>query len=210
MKIEVNEIHPRVILLKFESQYEIASTMMMLQEYYESPYDNIFRKIVSYEEYMDTYAKDTGNFTYFSDWSGFNIPGNIVRDYIDFKSFEEDYIWNKEKQLFEIIKPYIQKYNEDFYVIAIHKETDIKHELAHALYYLNKEYKERINKVINKRLKYFKDKKKKLLKMGYRIDMIDDEQQAYFMEEKFLQIYENLKLIELQKKATKIFQEYTK
>ena len=208
MNIQVTEIQPRVILLKFESQYEIASTMMMLQEYYESPYDNVFRKIVSYEEYMETYAKDTGNFTYFTDWSGFNIPGNIVRDYIVFKSLVEDYIWNKEKQLFEIIKPYIQKYNEDFYVIAIHKETDIKHELAHALYYLNKEYKERINKVINKRLKYFKDKKKKLLKMGYRIDMIDDEQQAYFLEAK-LSCSVPLKIFEMQKKVKKLFARYT-
>ena len=208
MNIQVTEIQPRVILLKFESQYEIASTMMMLQEYYESPYDNVFRKIVSYEEYMETYAKDTGNFTYFTDWSGFNIPGNIVRDYIVFKSLVEDYIWNKEKQLFEIIKPYVQKYGEDFYVLAIYKETDIKHELAHAIYYLHKEYKERINKVINKRLKYFKDKKKKLLKMGYRIDMIDDEQQAYFLEAKLSN--ESTRLIGLQKKATKIFQEYTK
>ena len=208
MNIQVTEIQPRVILLKFESQYEIASTMMMLQEYYESPYDNVFRKIVSYEEYMNTYAKDTGNFTYFSDWSGFNVPGNIIMEYRNKHAHSDILYLKKEKLLFEILSRYIEKYGDNFYVIAIYKETDIKHEQAHAFYYLHKEYKKEINKIINKRLKYFKDKKKKLLKMGYRIDMIDDEQQAYFLEAKLSN--ESTRLIGLQKKATKIFQEYTK
>ena len=157
---------------------------------------------------MDTYAKHTGNFTYFTDWSGFNIPGNIVCEYKDNHLASGVSYLNKERLLFASVSQYIQDYGEDFYLLAIYKETDIKHELAHACYYLYPEYRKGINKLINKRLKHFKDQKKKLLEMGYRPDMIDDEQQAYLLEAK-LSCSVPLKIFEMQKKVKKLFARYT-
>ena len=35
------------------------------------------------EEFMDCCAKYEGNFTYCTDWSGFNVPGNTILEFIE-------------------------------------------------------------------------------------------------------------------------------
>ena len=204
MNIEVSETIPRVVLLKFDTQYEITSTMMMLQEYYESPYDEIYRKPVIYEDYMDVYAKYNGNFTYFTDWSGFNVPANVAKKYFKAK-YMDSHVWKKEQQLFYIFDEYYKKYKNKFYIIAVYKDGDINHELAHGLYYLYPEYKRGVDKLINLKNNYFIGKRKWLLEKGYREEFIMDELQAYFLEEKNVP----QKLNKKHSKLVKLFDKYS-
>jgi len=72
-----------------------------------------------------------------------------------------------------------------FYLIAISKEQDfdksiIKHELAHALYYLKKEYRLKVNNLLEK---YNPEKLKEELrkKNGYSEQVINDELHAWIL-----------------------------
>ena len=84
--MKCKEIYPNLFLFTFPNQYELASTFIRLQEFYESPYKEIKGQYFTLEKYMDRYAKDQedNKFTYFEDWNGFNVPGNIVLKFVLF------------------------------------------------------------------------------------------------------------------------------
>ena len=81
MSFELKEVYPGLFYLQFHSKYECASTFMRIQEYYESPHPELRRQILDLESFMDMYAKYNSNFTYCTDWAGFNIPGYIFGDF---------------------------------------------------------------------------------------------------------------------------------
>ncbi|MCK9440291.1 MAG: hypothetical protein M0Q13_02605 [Methanothrix sp.] len=176
MNIEIKEIRKRVFLLKFNNQYDITSTFMRLQEFYESPYKGIRGCYFTLEEYMDIYAKENGNFTYTTDWSGFNIPDNIVREF--FRLFENKLL-NKERNLLDKIS-FLLNNDEKFYLIGVYKSHDLEHEISHAYYYLDKKYKKTMNLITDKLDRnFFNDIYNKLLNMDYCKNVIMDEIQAY-------------------------------
>jgi len=83
-----------IFLLRFDTQYELASTFLRIQEHYES---SRFRKrVFSLEDYMDWYAAEYGAFTYFEDWSGFNVPSTALAP---FYRGEFDPLLKKEARL---------------------------------------------------------------------------------------------------------------
>jgi predicted unusual protein kinase regulating ubiquinone biosynthesis (AarF/ABC1/UbiB family) len=58
----------------------------------------------------------------------------------------------------------------------------MNHEIAHGLYFTNKDYKKKVNELIgNIKSNHYEKLKKKLIKMGYVNDkkIIDDEIQAF-------------------------------
>jgi hypothetical protein len=118
-----------------DSQYEVTSTMLRAQECYESPGKDFQDKVFSLEDFMDWYAQTYGNFTYYRDWSGFNLPISYIKKLSKFKNKTK-----KEKALLESVKD-IRK----GYLIAIYKQDPEKletfyHEFSHNLFNLNKEY----------------------------------------------------------------------
>jgi len=175
--------------LKFKTQYELASTFMRLQEFYESPFDDIKGKYFTHIQFMDRYAKEYGDFTYTSDWGGFNVPGKIVNNWseIFYKNFSKneqilsDFILNKIKT------------EHNYYLIATTpgNEHAMSHEIAHALYYLNSKYNNEIMRLVHK----YPDVellKKVLMDMGYCKSVLWDEIQAYIItssDKEFLTIF---------------------
>lgn len=178
--MKVKEIYKGLYLYTFPNQFELCSTFFRLQEFYESPIKQIRGKYFTYEDAITYYAydqKENPEFTYFSDWAGFNVPGNVVDRF--YFLFGQD-MTNKEKQLLDDID-YTQE--KKFYLIGIVEgdEETIKHEIAHGLYYLNRKYKKEMNKLIKELPKRLKDRvKKELLKLGYCKQVVKDETQAYF------------------------------
>ena len=61
----------------YPNQYLLCSTHIRLQEFFESPFKEIKGKYFTLEQYMDRYAAEYGNFTYFSEWHGMNVPGHV-------------------------------------------------------------------------------------------------------------------------------------
>jgi hypothetical protein len=140
-------------------------------------------------EYMRFYksAWKKRVFTYPEDWSGYNIPGNIVEKANDvfYKETEYDVIMNNI--YFHCAIDSQNKNNGtkcDWYLIGA-SSKDLKtmdHEIAHGLYFTNKEYKKDVTKLIdNIKPNHYDKLKKKLIKMGYVDDkkIIDDEIQAF-------------------------------
>lgn len=184
--LEVTEVAEGVLHVNAKTQYEIASTFMRVQEFYESPYGEIRGQYFSHERYMDicAYGKkrsaaDEIVFSYLEDWNGFNVPGHVFDEWA--KLFEEHYLWDKEKQLIELI--YEAQTTDAFYVIGTNNEGhkgDYDHELSHAWYYLDPEYKESMKKLVDK----LSDKAKEritdqLMDDGYRDGVVTDETIAY-------------------------------
>lgn len=180
MSFEHQELAPRIYLLKFENQEELASSFLRFQEHYESPY---FKgKFFHLSEFKDWYIKNspegvkTGVFTYYSDWSGFNIPSKILKPFYE---GEFDPLSEAEKSILS----FFQDKDEEFYIIGADKtnknlERTLTHEIAHGLFSINSSYR---NEVIAVLSKYDTEPIKKVLRStgGYNEDVLDDEVHAY-------------------------------
>lgn len=184
--IKIKVIGDNIYLLVFPTKYYLNATMMRLQEYYESAFSEIRGKYFTHEQYMDAYADRFGNFTYFSDWSGTNTPGNVVYEWQRLFARSVDNVFSeKEKILLDILSDpldYFHLHDDKFYVIATFdaegNDNIINHELCHAMYYLNNSYR----KKMNNHLKTFERRDELgdcLKKLSYADNVIDDEIQAY-------------------------------
>jgi hypothetical protein len=185
-KFKLKEIYPNLFLAVFSSQYEMCSTFFRLQEFYESPCNKVRGKYFTYEQGIDAYAyqelddKEVGEFNYFSVWAGFNVPGNTINKFK--KLFKHD-LTEKEKNLLSQISD-IQSNKKKYYVIGYEEdgdEEDLKHEIAHGLYYLNSEYKKEMLGLVNSLPSVLtKPTKEWLLKSGYCKKVLNDEIHAYY------------------------------
>jgi len=185
----VKEVAPRIYCVIVDDNYDRAMLFCRYQEYYESPYKKFRGKKFSWMEYMREYKifwkKDV--FTYPEDWSGYNIPSNILEGGIDafYKETEYDVIMN---DVFFHCSIDSQNKNDgqrcDWYLIGA-SSKDLKtmdHEIAHGLYFTNNTYKKIVDVLIkNIKPTHYEKLKKKLIKMGYVNDkkIIDDEIQAF-------------------------------
>ena len=172
--------------------------MMRLQEFYESPYKGIRGEFFTLEDYMDRYANQFGNFTYTSDWVGFNVPGNVVEKFLEVYTGK---MLAKEEHFVDALHGTLNEYNypKKFYVIASAVPTEdadkdvLAHETAHGLYYLNKEYKTEMNEIMdNINARTFKTISKVLIEKAYAKPLVRDEMQAYFSTSDMVQLEKDL------------------
>ena len=215
----VKEVAPRIYCATIDDDYDRAMLFCRYQEYYESPYKKFRGKKFTWMEYMRFY-KDTWKkkvFTYPEDWSGYNIPSNILDGGVDafYKETEYDEVMN---DIYFYCAIDSQNKNDgercDWYLIGA-SSKDVKtmdHEIAHGLYFTNKVYKKMVDTLIkNIKPTHYDKLKKKLIKMGYVDDkkIIDDEIQAFMstglyngLDTKELKVYE--------KDFTSNFRKFTK
>ena len=114
--------YPGVIHVVHANQVQGAKSFMRLQEFYESPLSNengpIKRRHFSRDEFKKAYAQSTGTgtgygeFSYYTDWNGFNIPGNVVDEWLEL--FEPDFM---ETYLAEAIRAN-RRPDGNYYVIG--------------------------------------------------------------------------------------------
>jgi hypothetical protein len=174
------EISDNVYYLVFHDLQKMGSTFVRFQEFYESP--EFKGKYFTLDQFKDWYMKSRqeDTFKYYDDWYGYNIPSEAL---IPFYEGYFDPLTENEQKLLEYFKDIKGK----FYIIAcidnMDQERNLAHELAHALYYTNSEYKKEvddftqsINKVI---VNAFKDCFSK--SAGYHPDVFWDEMQAYLV-----------------------------
>ena len=189
VKGKVIEVKPRIYCVTVDDDYDRAMLFCRYQEFYESPYKKFRGKPFSWMEYMRFYKtawkKDV--FTYPEDWAGYNIPSNVVEKGVDtfYKETEYDHIMN---DIYFYCAIDSQNKNDgtrcNWYLIGA-SSKDLKtldHEIAHGLYFTNKDYKKKVVELINHiKPTHYEKLKKKLIKMGYVDDkkIIDDEIQAF-------------------------------
>jgi len=182
MKYNFSMIRKGVVMVEAESQYALCSMFLRPQEYYESPYENIRGKYFTLEEYMDTYAKDRGAFTYYTDWIGFNIPSDVFVNFVNLFHYT---FTAKENLLVNGIRNLIPNLEGNFYIIGVckgkwNKET-IEHETAHALWHLDPVYRDKMRTLLYNKVRLYLYEKAKisLESVGYDSKVINDELQAY-------------------------------
>jgi len=180
MKYE--EVLPNVFHINFPSQEKLASTFLRFQEHFESP--SFKGKIFSLDDFKYWYTKNSPNgkktdqFTYYSDWSGFNIPSETL---IPFQDGLFDPLSLEEIEFLELFK----SKKHPFYIIGTYgdEKKSLKHELAHALFYTNEEYRNSVLAVIHEIPDEFKELFVKALESSaaYHYSVYLDELQAYLV-----------------------------
>jgi len=175
-KIKKTEILKNIFLLEFETQLDLTSTFLRFQEHYESPE---FRgKLFTLEQYKNWYIKIKGDFTYYTDWSGFNIPSYVLTPFYEGKF---NPLSESEKQILELLKDIPQP----FYVIGVYDVPDdkqmkhlLEHEIAHRLFYTEPKYREKVLEILEK---YNLDELKDWLRSldGYHEEVLIDEAHAF-------------------------------
>ena len=161
---------PDILLLRFDTQYELASTFLRFQEHYES---SRFRgRVFSLEEYMDWYAGKYGAFTYFEDWSGFNVPSTA---FDPFYAGRFAPLLKKEARLLRALR----RERGPYYVIGIWTEQDLRHEIAHALFFTRPEYRAAVLAAM--RPYDTSALAKRLAAAGYHRHVLADETHAYLI-----------------------------
>ena len=162
-----------LVLVRTERQYTLASAFLRFQEYYENPK---FRgEIFSLEKFMDWYAVKFGNFTYYNDWTGFNIPSSVLKP---FREGKFNPLSKKEQRLLELL-PDVP---EPFYVVGVFGAksdlSTLKHELVHGLFYTVPEYREKVLRAVAGKAKALR---RILKKAGYHSAVWDDEVNVYLV-----------------------------
>ena len=199
---KIVEVRDRVFAVIMEDDYARPMTFLRVQEYYESPNPEFRGKDFNIWDFIEWYSREHKDaFTYAFDWGGFNIPLPIAWECYEGKEKEpkkgyngvrslpdtwkskwdetmKNIVWEVQSRMFN------KKSRRDMnaYIIGA-KDTEnstFQHEVAHGLYYTNKEYKELMDEItetipLDTYLKF----RNNLLKMGYTESVVNDEIQAY-------------------------------
>lgn len=195
MPPKVNKPFPGVLHLEFNSQLNLAKAFMRMQEFYESPLGDFRGRYFTRDEFKQAYAESKGTgtgwgeFTYYSDWNGFNVPGNVADKFLEI--FNIDFM---EQYLVDTIREHRDSYGQ-YYVIGTHTQgeaTVIDHELSHAFWYLDPAYRKLAQHLADMELPiiFHALASNALKKMGYHEDVLDDEITAYLSTSTILDIVE--------------------
>jgi len=188
---ELIEILPKIFAVSIKNDYDRAMLFCRYQEFYESPFKEIRGKHFSLEYYMWIYTKQRKNeiFTYPRDWSGYNIPSGSIEKALNVFYYKNtpspyDKIMSKIYFTCENYPLKFGKPRSKWYLLGAdsYKSQTMDHEIAHGLYYTNKEYKKSVQELISKiRSKDYSFLCKNLVSMGYANDrkILDDEIQAF-------------------------------
>jgi hypothetical protein len=139
-------IGENILLLTFEKQKEIAMTFFRVQEFYESKKPSLKDRYFTAFGFLDALMNDDGEIDYFSEWNGFNIPGNVFKKWEE--CVPEDAFTHYEHKMLISISENIK--TNDFYIIGcLEKDKNtLKHEICHALYYLNDDFKIEMTEIL--------------------------------------------------------------
>jgi hypothetical protein len=170
--MRITKITNNIVRVHYQEQEALTRAFCRIQESYESPNPEFKERPFTLGEYRVWYTQETGAWTYYTDWNGFNVPSDALQPFI---AGLFDPLTVEEKELVDALR-----YREGFYyVIGTHEDDDaLPHELCHALYTLNEEYQEEMTEAVDS-LTNTENMEEKLMGMGYSEDSLVDEMQAY-------------------------------
>lgn len=200
-RITKTKLADGIFLIRFETQYELAATFLRVQEHYES--SRFSGRVFSLEQFMDWYASRFGGFTYYEDWSGFNVPSKALEPFYTGKF---DPLLEKEKRLLRLFR----HERAPFYVIGVSRTSsreDLTHELAHALFFTDPAYRNAVRTAMSGH--DTSELEKKLNALGYSKRVVRDEVHAYLVAPAGAQGASARKLAPLRNKLRTIFRRHS-
>ena len=169
----------RVLHVKCKTQEQVARAFMRVQEFYESDMEQFRGKVFDRKTFKKAYAERNGDFTYYADWAGFNVPGTVFNKFLKRFPLDSERWERKLRDAIEEHRPKTGRY----YVIGTSECAEsgtYQHELSHAFWHLDKKYREYAgflgDKVPPEHRKQIFDK---LGELGYVGDVLEDELVAY-------------------------------
>ena len=203
-------------MFEFKKQKDLALTFFRIQEYYESDNDEIRGIPFSLETFLEQHIDKEGYLDYFNFWDGFNLPGHIIDEW-EFKIGSNKTA--REMDFIKIIRENLDTSKKYYVIGAISKDKlTIKHEIAHALYFMNEEYRNSADE-ITKRFEKNKSQYKKVVKylksLNYSDIVMQDEVQAYMATQSKSSLVEDfdvdlLKCLDFIKEYRDLFEKYNK
>ncbi len=173
-KPRLEEVIKDAFHLTFPMPEEMNSTFIRFSAYSEN--EHFKGKIFSVEDLKKHYG---GSYLFdrFSRRSGRNIPSAVLKPFYDGK-FNP---LSKHEQ--NLLNVFSHKKNDRFYITATSADGNPsikKHELAHALFYINSEYRVEVNKVLGELDGSLREKVEKdmLNRFFYHPSVLDDELHA--------------------------------
>lgn len=171
---KIVKISEQVTLLVYETREQLTSALCRIEEHDDSP--EFAGKIFTLGQYREWYSRQFGSWSYYRDWSGFNIPSE---SFTQFFNGMFDPLSSAEAEVIELFRYKPGK----FCVIGTFEGGDpdvYEHEICHAMFATNPAYQ---NEVLNAVHKYdLPELRQKLRDMGYGERVIDDECHAYICE----------------------------
>jgi hypothetical protein len=159
-----------------DSTIELATAFLRFQEHYESPNDQFRGQVFTLGQYRLWYEKQYGWFSYYTDWTGFNVHSYVLDP---FREGLFDPLIPEEQNLISL---FARAPSDKFYIIGANSNDVLHHELNHALYAYNKDYSDEVNKVFDANLEHIKYALAYLLEKGYCKYLLYDELQAYILD----------------------------
>lgn len=160
-----------------DSTTELATAFLRFQEHYESPSDQFRGQVFTLGQYKLWYEKQYGWFSYYTDWSGFNIHSYVLEP---FKEGLFDPLLPEEKNLVSL---FINAPSEKFYIIGANSKDVLDHELNHALYAHSYDYSNEVNKIFDNHQEQIQVALQYLLDKGYCKYLLYDELQSYILDD---------------------------
>tara|TARA_R110002096_G_scaffold390110_2_gene584576 strand:+ start:521 stop:1192 length:672 start_codon:yes stop_codon:yes gene_type:complete len=185
--------YPGVVHVIYPKQTMLAKAFMRMQEFYESGIPGFKDKHFTRDEFKKAYAQMMGTgvsyeeFTYYDDWGGFNVPGDVADRFM--WTFEPDFM---EAGLVRTVKDHRPTDDKPYYVIGTFEsggDSIIDHELSHAFWHLHSDYRKMMQGMVESLPKTFRHTiRHHLLEMGYCESVLDDETAAYLATSTVLEL----------------------
>jgi hypothetical protein len=163
------------VWISADTQKELGETFLRFQEYYESPVKRFKNKPFTVGDVKNYYSLQYGADLYSELWIGFNFPSSVLAP---FKHGLFDPLTTQEKELLGLLK----YRNDNYYIIGAQNNSTLRHELCHAMYGYDIQYRTEIDNLIKKNTKQFNKISQHILKRGYDKTVLNDELQAYITD----------------------------
>lgn len=172
----IKKISNDITLLTYKDKESLCKAFCRIEEYYESPF---FRGLIfSLGQYREWYSTEFGAWSYYKDWSGFNIPSEA---FTIFNKGMFDPLSQHEAELIDLFRYKSGK----FCVIGTYEGCDsdvYEHEICHAMFNTNAIYREAVLYELDLVDGKLDGLKNHLRELGYNEFVILDECHAYICE----------------------------
>lgn len=162
-----------IYVLNYSSHRKLCNAVMRFLSHVDL-FPEIERPL-SHNAFKKEYRKKHGAFSFRTDWEGFVIPSRAI------KPFSEG-VWNPLSRQEKLFLNAFKNHKGPFAVIGVSPEsspTTLKHEMAHALYEVNLNYRKEVSKVLE--TVELKPIFRILKRNGYQDHVMNDEAHAYLM-----------------------------
>jgi len=207
--MKIKKITDNIAALVIPDNYERAMLFCRVQEFYESPGLQFRNKKFCIWDYFRWYSKKTGCFSYPKDFVGYNLPLIVAK-----KCYEINDVQTPYDQTMKDVIDSLWENGKRMYLIGVDSLSNsvFDHELAHAFYYCDLSYKNKMDSLTRKiSATFLKRFKKNLKEMGYCPSVFKDEVQAYMSTELNKRILKGIpNKRELHKKYKEVFKKYRK